>query len=88
MLTSYFFPHIPLMIDIFSRNTADVVAGVVTKCLGATKARTKELGTDILMMYVEIEKQDVVIEELVKGLEQKNPKAVSGCITALIGIVR
>jgi hypothetical protein len=65
-----------------------VIAGVISKCLGAPKARTRELGIDILLMFVEVEKQDMVLEELVKGLDQKNPKAVVGCILALTAIVR
>lgn len=33
-------------------------------------------------MYIEIEKQDIVLEELLKGMEQKNPKIVAACISA------
>ena len=74
--------------SVFCRNPTDVISGVVSKCLGAPKAKTRELGIDILLMYVEVEKQDIVLEELVKGLDQKNPKAVVGCILALNSIVR
>ena len=31
-------------------------------------------------MYCEIEQHEKVIEELIKGLAQKNPKTVAGCI--------
>ena len=31
-------------------------------------------------MYCEIEQHEKVIEELIKGLTQKNPKTVSGCV--------
>lgn len=34
-------------------------------------------------MYVEIEKHETVIEELLKGTEQKNPKISSACVSAL-----
>lgn len=34
-------------------------------------------------MYVEIEKHEVVQEELMKGMDQKNPKVVAACISAL-----
>lgn len=33
-------------------------------------------------MYIEIEKGEAVQEELIKGMEQKNPKIVSACINA------
>ena len=41
------------------RTCADVVAGVVTKCLNA-RAKTKEGGLAVCLMYVEIEQQAVV----------------------------
>lgn len=41
------------------RVAGDVVAGVVTKCLNA-RPKTKEKGIDIILMYIEVEKQDVV----------------------------
>ena len=41
------------------RTCADVVAGVVTKCLNA-RAKTKEGGISVCLMYVEIEQQAVV----------------------------
>ncbi|CAG0924320.1 unnamed protein product, partial [Notodromas monacha] len=73
---------------IASKNPSEVIAGVVAKCLGAPKAKTKELGIDILLMYVEIERQEPVLEELIKGFDQKNPKAVLGCIHACTCIVK
>ncbi|XP_048241542.1 cytoskeleton-associated protein 5-like isoform X2 [Haliotis rufescens] len=66
-----------------ARTTADVVAGVVSKCLNASKTKTKEKGMEIIMMYIEIEKPDVVQEQLLAGLENKQPKIVVGCIQAL-----
>ena len=44
---------------VFARTCADVVAGVVTKCLNA-RAKTKEGGIAVCLMYVEIEQQAVV----------------------------
>ncbi|CAB3992122.1 cytoskeleton-associated 5-like, partial [Paramuricea clavata] len=61
---------------------ADVVAGVVTKCLNA-RPKTKQKGIDIGMMYLEIEKQEAVQEEILKGLDNKQPKIVAGCVTFL-----
>ena len=61
----------------------NIVAGVATKCLTATRARTKELASDVVLMCVEIERQDVVVEELVKALEQKTPKNVAATIAMI-----
>uniref|UniRef100_A0A671XC75 Cytoskeleton associated protein 5 n=1 Tax=Sparus aurata TaxID=8175 RepID=A0A671XC75_SPAAU len=65
------------------KTTGEVVSGVVTKVFNQPKARAKELGTDICLMYIEIEKAEVVQDELLKGLDNKNPKIVVACIEAL-----
>lgn len=59
------------------------MSGVVTKVFNQPKARAKELGTDICLMYIEIEKAEVVQDELLKGLDNKNPKIVVACIETL-----
>uniref|UniRef100_A0A8C2XB40 Cytoskeleton associated protein 5 n=1 Tax=Cyclopterus lumpus TaxID=8103 RepID=A0A8C2XB40_CYCLU len=56
------------------KTAGEVVSGVVTKVFNQPKARAKELGTDICLMYMEIEKAEVVQDELLKGLDNKNPK--------------
>ncbi|XP_070827675.1 cytoskeleton-associated protein 5 isoform X1 [Chaetodon trifascialis] len=65
------------------KTTGEVVSGVVTKVFNQPKARAKELGSDICLMYIEIEKAEVVQDELLKGLENKNPKIVVACIETL-----
>ncbi|XP_014256323.1 protein mini spindles isoform X2 [Cimex lectularius] len=62
------------------KTAGDVLAGLVQKCISAPKARTKELASQIALMYIEIEKQEIVLEELMKGTESKNPKIVSASI--------
>lgn len=56
---------------------------IITKCIGATKAKIKDLAIQISLMYIEIEKQDVVLEELLKGTEHKNPKISAACVTTI-----
>uniref|UniRef100_A0A8C2Q422 Cytoskeleton associated protein 5 n=1 Tax=Cyprinus carpio TaxID=7962 RepID=A0A8C2Q422_CYPCA len=51
-----------------------LVSGVVSKVFNQPKARAKELGTDICLTYIEIEKAELVQDELIKGLDNKNPK--------------
>nr|NP_001082051.1 cytoskeleton associated protein 5 [Xenopus laevis]AAG34914.1 microtubule associated protein XMAP215 isoform M [Xenopus laevis] len=62
------------------KTSGEVVNGVVNKVFNQPKARAKELGADICLMYVEIEKAEVVQEELLKGLDNKNPKIVVACV--------
>lgn len=59
------------------------MSGIVSKCIAATKAKTKELAVQVTLMYIEIEKFEVVQEELLKGTEAKSPKVVAACIAAL-----
>ncbi|KAG8312016.1 hypothetical protein J6590_031479 [Homalodisca vitripennis] len=65
------------------KTVGEVMSGLVTKCVAAPKTKTKELAAQIALMYVEIEKQEIVMEELLKGTEQKNPKIVSGCVNIM-----
>jgi cytoskeleton-associated protein 5 len=65
-----------------SKICTEVVSGIVSKCLNG-KPKTKDLGISICLMYVEIEKQDVVLEEVLKGLAYKQPKIVAASIVIL-----
>ncbi|XP_034663855.1 protein mini spindles isoform X2 [Drosophila subobscura] len=65
------------------RTVGDVMSGIVQKCIAAPKTKTKELSVLVTLMYVEIEKQETVVEELVKGMDHKNPKIVSACVAAV-----
>ncbi|XP_066438411.1 cytoskeleton-associated protein 5-A-like [Eleutherodactylus coqui] len=65
------------------KTTGEVVSGVVNKVFNQPKARAKELGSDICLMYIEIEKGETVQKELLKGLDNKNPKIVVACVETL-----
>lgn len=59
------------------------MSGIVSKCIAAPKTKTKELAVQLTLMYIEIEKQEAVQEELLKGTEAKNPKIVAACLSTL-----
>lgn len=40
-----------------------MITGIVTKCLNA-RPKTKEMGVAVCLMYVETEKQDIVLVRL------------------------
>ncbi|XP_033117139.1 cytoskeleton-associated protein 5-like isoform X3 [Anneissia japonica] len=65
------------------KTCAEVSAGVVTKCLNSSRTKTKEKGIEILMVCIELEKQEIVIEEVMKGLTNKQPKIVAASILVL-----
>ena len=69
--------------QLFFRTTGEVVSGVVSKVFNQPKPKAKELGTEICMMYIEIEKGEIVQEELIKGLDNKNPKIVVACVETM-----
>lgn len=69
--------------QVAKRNAGEIVGLVISKCLNATRAKTKDRAVDIILMYVEIDKPDVVVEELIKGLDNKQPKIVQGCVQCL-----
>lgn len=64
------------------KTVSEVMSGIVTKCIAAPKTKTRDLALQVTLMYVEIEKHEAVVEELTKGMEQKNPKIVAACINA------
>lgn len=70
------------------RLVGDIMSGVVAKCLTATRARVKELGVTMVMMCVEVEKYEIVQDELTKGMDHKNPKIVAACISVLTQAIR
>ncbi|XP_040572755.1 cytoskeleton-associated protein 5 [Lepeophtheirus salmonis] len=74
--------------DSAGSNTSEIIEGLVSKCVGASKAKTKDLAGQICLMFCEIETHDKVIEELFKGLSQKSPKTVAGCITIITACLR
>ncbi|XP_071485290.1 cytoskeleton-associated protein 5-like [Diadema antillarum] len=70
------------------KTVGEVTAGVVAKCLNSSRTKTKEKGMEILMVYIELEKQEQVTEELLKGLTNKQPKIVAACLEVLASAVR
>nr|WAW84822.1 CKAP5/XMAP215 [Halisarca dujardinii] len=67
--------------------SSDVVAGLVVKAFNG-KPKVKQLALDICLLFIEIEKQDVVQEELMVGFKHKQPKIVAACAEALTAALR
>ena len=64
------------------KTASEVVSGVVAKGLGA-RPKAKEKSVEILLMYIEIEKQEIVIEELSKAFSHKTPKNVVAAVSTV-----
>ena len=50
-----------------SKTAGDVIEGLVQKCVAAPKTKTKELATQICLMYCEAEAHEKVVEQLLAG---------------------
>ncbi|CAH8448785.1 unnamed protein product [Heterobilharzia americana] len=66
-----------------SKCAGDICSCIISKCLGSTRAKTKDKSIECLLMLIEIERHELIIEELMKGLSTKNPKVVIGCLQTL-----
>jgi len=62
------------------KTAGEVIEGLVQKCVAAPKTQTKDLATQICLMYCEAEAHEKVVEQLLGGFANKNPKVVSGCV--------
>lgn len=61
---------------------------IVNKCMGSPKKSIKDLAVQIALMYIEIEKHEVVLDELLKGSEHKNPKIAVACVATITQALR
>ncbi|CAF3916372.1 unnamed protein product [Rotaria sordida] len=68
--------------QVAGKTVGEVAPGLISKCLNG-RAKMKERAFDILLMYIEIEKQADIEEELIKGFENKQPKIVQACLELL-----
>ncbi|XP_022338484.2 cytoskeleton-associated protein 5-like [Crassostrea virginica] len=69
--------------NVAGRVCQDVIQGVINKCFNSSKQKTKEKGMEVIMLYIEAEKQDVVQECLLAGLDNKQPKIVITTVQTL-----
>ncbi|KAJ9096595.1 hypothetical protein QFC19_007128 [Naganishia cerealis] len=71
-----------------ARTRPDVLPSLVDKCLGSTRAGTKRSAIELCMLYIEVENTgEGVINDLLRGLDAKQPKLVASTVTALKQIV-
>ncbi|GAA5947554.1 hypothetical protein JCM3765_001726 [Sporobolomyces pararoseus] len=72
-----------------NRTRPEVVPSVVEKCLGSSRASTKQKGIELCLLYVEMEEDmgEGVISDVIPGLDMKQPKIVAACVTVLKELV-
>ena len=70
------------------KTVGEVMSGIITKCIAAREAKTRELAIQIVLRYIEIENFEAVQEEILKGMDHKNPKIVLACVSAVTQALR
>ncbi|KAF8504055.1 microtubule associated protein [Hysterangium stoloniferum] len=72
-----------------ARTRESVIPAVVDKCLGSTRAGTRNSAVELILQYVEMENGGAGISaDLLPGLGAKQPKAVAGTVVALKELMR
>lgn len=67
--------------NVAKKTCGEVVSGIISKCF-STKPRLKESAIDVCLMYIEIDRNEQTMEELLKGFSSKQPKVATACIEA------
>ncbi len=70
--------------NVRSRNAT--VSPIVEKGLSSTRAATKQSALEALLLYIELDKADPIIEDLLPSLANKQPKIIAATLAALTAI--
>ncbi|KAF1984231.1 ARM repeat-containing protein [Aulographum hederae CBS 113979] len=71
-----------------TRTRNSTIVPIVEKGLAATRPAAKEKALEALMLYIEMDKADPIIEELLPILSHKQPKIIAATLTALTSIYK
>jgi hypothetical protein len=74
------------MLLILLRTRANTIATIAEKGLPSTRPAAKQKALEALMLYIETDKPDPVIEELLPVLGNKQPKVIAATLDALTQI--
>ncbi|KAJ1844307.1 hypothetical protein LPJ73_005211, partial [Coemansia sp. RSA 2703] len=69
------------------RRREEIVSGIVSKCLAATKAGTRTQSVELLLVLCEVDTPGPVVTGVIEGFDAKQPKAVAAAVTAIKDIV-
>lgn len=67
-----------------SRNAT--VSSILEKGLSSTRVATKQSAIEALLLYIELDKADPIIEDLLPGLSNKQPKVITATLAAFTTI--
>lgn len=69
-----------------SRSRGETIQPIYEKGLSSTRPAIKASALEALLLYVEIDKPNLVIEELIPALSNKQPKVIAATLTAITAI--
>ncbi|KAJ2704078.1 hypothetical protein FB645_003553 [Coemansia sp. IMI 203386] len=70
-----------------TRRREEIVGGIVSKCLSATKAGTRTQSVELLLLLSEVDTPGPVVTGVIEGFDAKQPKAVAAAVAAVKDIV-
>lgn len=68
------------------RTRGHTITSIVEKGLSSTRPAAKQKALEALLLYIELDKPDPVIEELIPILSHKQPKIIAATLSALTSI--
>ena len=75
-----------LAAEITNRSRNATVSSIVEKGLSSTRAATKQSAIEALLLYIELDKSDPIIDDLLPGLSNKQPKIITATLAAFTTI--
>ena len=68
------------------RTRGSTVGPIAEKALPSTRPAAKQKALEALMLYIELDRPDPIIEDLLPSLSHKTPKVITATLSALIAI--
>ncbi|KAL8917108.1 MAG: hypothetical protein Q9208_008147 [Pyrenodesmia sp. 3 TL-2023] len=68
------------------RSRSVTITPIVEKGLVSTRAATKQSALEALLLYIELDKSDPIIDDLLPSLSNKQPKLIAATLSALTAI--
>ncbi|KAL8977902.1 MAG: hypothetical protein Q9177_006537, partial [Variospora cf. flavescens] len=73
--------------DACRRSRTVTIVPIVEKGLSSTRAATKQSALEALLLYIELDKPEPIIDDLLPSLSNKQPKIIAATLAALTAIV-
>ena len=68
------------------RTRGSTITPILEKGLSSTRAATKQHSIEALLLYIELDKADPIVEEMLPALSHKQPKIIAATLAALTTI--